>query len=199
MISHRAHGVAGLVVLCVVTATLAGDKKSSRYFRPELEKLEALYGQWKVTVHHYDVRGERVATVEGKEQVGWILNDHAIQREYQTGQGADSYKALGTLTWNDAERRYQGVWFDSVSTTGPTIVTGSWDEDTRTFFFDVETLGKDGSTIRYKVEDRLLESEKRIATTYLVSGDRRTRVLETHYKRARPCPGKFRAMDAIPP
>jgi hypothetical protein len=187
------------MVLSAVSATLGGDKKPSRYFSPELEKLEAFYGEWKVTVHHYDARGERVATVEGKEQVGWILNDHAIRREYQTGQGADSYQALGMLTWNEAKKRYQGVWFDTVSATGPTSVTGEWDEDTQSFTFQAETLGKDGSTIRYKVEDRLLESEKRIATTYLVSGDRLTRVLETHYKRATPCPGKFRSMDAIPP
>ena len=165
MAASRLRCVAGLALLCTAAAAPAGDKKPSRYFSPELEKLEMLYGLWKVTVHHYDAQGERVATVEGKENVTWILNDRTIQREYQTGQGSDAYRALGLLTWNSAEKKYQGVWFDTVSATGLTNVTGEWDEKTQTFTFQAETLGKGGSAIRYKIEDSLLDTEKRIATT----------------------------------
>ena len=195
----RSLGVVGLALLCLAAPSPAGDRKPSRYFSPELEKLEMLYGLWKVTVHHYDTEGERIATVEGKENVTWILDDRAIQREYQTGQGPNTYQALGTLTWNSAEKKYHGVWFDTVSTTGPTSVTGYWDEGARAFVFHAESRAKDGSMVQYRIEDRLIDTEKRIATTYLLDGDRRTKLLETHYQRATPCPGRLRSMEVIPP
>ena len=199
MATPRSLGVVGLALLCLAAPSSAGDPKADRYFSPELEKLELLYGLWKVTVHHYDAQGERVATVEGKENVTWILGDRAIQREYQTGQGPNVYRALGTLTWNTADKTYHGVWFDTVSTTGPTDVTGYWDEDAQAFVFHAESRAKDGARVKYKIEDRLIDSEKRIATTYLLESDRRTKLLETHYKRTTPCPGKLRSMEGIPP
>ena len=171
----------------------AGAPTSSREFaNPQLASLDLYVGTWDVAEEHYDARGHVVATVQGAEEITWILDQHAIRRTYTTSTESRVFRAIGTLTWNKATQQYRGVWFDNVSTTGPTRVTGAWSPDTLTMVFTLESLADDGSTVRYKVVERFLDEERRLATTYLLKGSEVVKRLEVHYKRTIPCPDRLR-------
>lgn len=165
-------------------------EKTVEFASPELARLDLFVGPWSVTESHFNPRGELIATVKGTEEITWILDHRAIRRVYSTATGSTIYKAHGTLTWNNADKKYHGVWFDNVSTAGPTTVTGSWDDQTRTMLFHLDSAGRDGSIVRYRVVERFADPQTRVATTYLIEGSSLIKRMEVEYKRALPCPAK---------
>jgi len=168
----------------------AASEKAIEFASPELARLDVFIGPWSVTENHFNPRGELIATVKGTEDITWILDHRAIRRAYATATDSKVFKANGTLTWNDAEKKYQGVWFDNVSTSGPMTVMGSWDDETKTMIFQVESSGREGSTVRYRVVERITDPQTRVATTYLIDGANLVKRMEVEYKRATPCPAK---------
>ncbi len=200
MLGSRAirRGVIGLVVPAVVgfSAAIAGSK--SDFPNPQVARLEMFSGPWEVSEHHYDAEGDRVATFEGKETNTWILEDHAIRRSYQSGDESRVYRAEGHLTWNEAEKKYHGVWFDNVSSTGPSTVKGEWLESENTFVFFVQSKTMEGVTLTHKVMDHFRDERTRVATTYAVNGDALTKRIEVHYKRDISCPGAQQRFSTIP-
>lgn len=165
-------------------------EKTVEFASPELARLDIFIGPWSVTESHFNPRGELIATVKGTEEITWILDHRAIRRAYSTAPDSTIFKAQGTLTWNNVEKKYHGVWFDNVSTVGPTTVTGSWDDQTRTMLFQVESPGRDGSIVRYRVVERFADPQTRVATTYLIDGSNLVKRMEVEYKRATPCPAR---------
>lgn len=187
-----------LTVCCVSAGVFADDLvKPGEYAAPELERLERFYGLWSVTVDHFGTDGRHVGTVKGREQVNWILDNHAIERNFRSGEKPNIYRAIGTVAWNAVEGKYHGVWFDSTSVNGPTIAKGDWDEKEQAFVFVLESVAEGGKKIRYKVVDSFLGDDSRSSTTFLMDGDRLTKVMETHFKRAMPCPSGPRIIDPI--
>ncbi len=165
-------------------------EKPVEFASPELARLDLFIGPWSVTESHFNPRGELIATAKGTEEITWILDHRAIRRAYSTAPGATIFKANGTLTWNDAEKKYHGVWFDNVSTAGPTTATGTWDDETHTMLFHVESSGREGATVRYRVVEKFPDPQTRMATTYLIDGSNLVKRMEVEYKRATPCPAK---------
>jgi len=153
----------------------------------ELKRLQMYAGSWSVTERHFDAQGEVVATVKGTENVTWLLSGTALRRAYSTDAATSTYHALGTITWNDVEKKYHGVWFDDVSTGGPTISKGDWNEETRTMTMRNERSGPAEKPLVYNVIEKFLDDENRVATTYRVDGSTITKLLEVQYKRIE-CP-----------
>lgn len=162
------------------------------YISPEIAHLALFIGPWRVSEEHFNARGEVVATVKGTEEITWILDRHAIRRVYQSGSGPTIYHAIGTLTWNDVDKKYHGVWFDNVSSAGPTTVTGEWNDEALMMVFTIESFAKDGSVVRHKVVERFINEERRVATTYLIKGTEVVKRIEVRYKRSIPCPARIR-------
>lgn len=164
---------------------------------PEFARLEKLVGRWKVTESHFDSKGEKVAIVKGTEIIEWILDHHAIRREYNSGPDAAMFRAFGILTWNAATDAYEGVWFDNRSTNGPTRTRGQWSDGDNTLTFTVESLDSNGSPLRFELVERYIEDTQRIATTYSLEGDKRIKRLEVNYERGPACPGRIRMVDEL--
>ncbi len=154
---------------------------------PMWDLLDQFAGVWTVTEHHYDALGQVIATVEGTEEVVWILDGHAIERSYTTKTDDKTYKAIGTFVWNDATQTFEGVWFDNRAGGGATISKGSWNEDRRMIHYKLETEGGSGKSTRYEVLDRITSKDTHVATTYVVSGAKRLKRLVVNYKRNEPC------------
>lgn len=184
------------VFLSSAESTARGDEKEPEpeFACPQLATLELFLGPWRVTEDHFDAKGEVVATVRGTEEVAWILDRHAIRRVYTTTTTSTVFRAIGTLTFSDAEDAYRGVWFDNVSTSGPSLVKGEWDAKAKTMVFTVEKRGKDGKVSRYRVVDRFTDEKRRVVTTYLIDGTNTVKLLEVRYRRAIPCPDKLRGI-----
>lgn len=161
---------------------------------PELERLDLFVGAWSVVESHFDPRGEVVATTKGTEEIVWVLDHRAIRRTYTTSGGTSTFRALGLLTWNAMEKKYQGTWYDNVSTLGPTGVKGEWVQDTKTLTLEIESLGSDGKPVRHRVVEKFEGLEKRTATTYRVDGTNLIKRLEVVYQRTTPCPARLRTI-----
>lgn len=156
---------------------------------PQMAPLEWYVGSWKVWEYHFLPDGRKVE-VEGEEKITWIVDKHAVQREYESGPVTRAYRALGQLTWDEKQQTFVGAWYDNAGFAGPSRVTGTWNEEARTFTFALQTQGPDGSTRKYKVVDEFKNDHLRVTTTFLVEGSKETKQLEVHYRRRMPCPGK---------
>jgi hypothetical protein len=170
--------------------------KSSRenFVNPGTAVLELYVGPWSVVEKHYDPQGRVVATVEGTEEIAWIVDEHAIRRTYITSGASSVYRAFGVLSWDDVRESYRGVWLDNASTTGPSTVTGQWQADKQTMIYTVESQTGDGAQTTYKVVDRFVDAEQREATTYRIRGSEVVKLLDVQYKRTVPCPGRLRVI-----
>jgi len=204
-IRRATQSLAGFLIVSTVFAAVvrAGDPPSSPQSKTAtsekpaaasasspLDVLATWLGAWKVVERHYDRKGGVVAVVEGTEENLWTLDEKALRRQYGTKTGTQAFKALGLLTWNDVERKFHGVWFDNASSAGPVTIKGDWEASTQTMVFDAESSGKDRTAVRYRVVERWLDKDRRLATTYLHEGKDVIKTLEVEYVRAEPCPEK---------
>jgi len=194
LFTTRTGSFAGFGALLLYGAALspafAEEKDSVEYPNPQLARLNDLVGTWKVTEQHFNERGDEVASASGTEEIIWMLDRHALKRSYQTATTTTSYTAVGMFTWNESERVYRGVWFDDFSTSGPTMASGDWDEKQSAFVFILEAKGRDGSPLRHRVVERFEDERTRVATTYVLHGDKAVKRLEVRYARTSPCPAR---------
>jgi len=154
--------------------------------------LDQFVGLWNVVEQHLDPSGQVTATVKGTEEITWVLDHHAIRREYSTKSDSAAYKATGFLTWNDASKAYNGIWFDNISVAGPTTVTATWDDKSRSMTFTAEGPDRAGGRQAYKTIEQFESDETRVATTFRIRGSEVTKILEVRYQRAAPCPDRLR-------
>ena len=199
MIHSRILGTAIVAILSCACGTewAQGQPQQIEYVNSEMERLERYFGLWSVTERHFDARGKSVGVVKGREEVEWILKDHAIKRTYRTGTKPNVFEAIGLLTWNTAERKYRGVWMDNASTLGPTTVTGEWNPKTEVLVFTLDAVGQDGKKVRYRVIEKFDDADTRHTTTYAMEGEKLIKRLEVQYKRAAPCPDKLRTVAPL--
>jgi len=169
-------------------ASQVEDGEEAELAWPELQVCERYLGAWKLVEHHYNAEGKVVATVEGAEEVTWIVGNRAIQRRYISGARKALYRAVGTLTWNKVEGKYHGVWFDSASDDGPRTVKGNWDEKSQTLTFIMEVKGKDGPPTTHKIVEKFVNEQRRVTTTFRVDGDKTVKLLEIDADRISHCP-----------
>ncbi len=154
---------------------------------PMWDVLDQLAGVWSVTEHHYNALGQIIATVEGTEEVVWVLDGYAIERSYTTKSGDELYKAVGTFVWNESAQAFEGVWFDNRNGGGATISKGVWKENPRMIHYKLEPASASSKSTKYEVLDRFLSKDTHEATTYTISGSDRLKRLVVHYKRSEPC------------
>jgi len=154
---------------------------------PMWDVLDKLSGAWIVKEHHYNALGQVIATVEGTEEIVWVLDGYAIERTYTTKSGDELYKAVGTFVWNEAAQVFEGVWFDNLSGGGATISKGVWNEDKRLIHYKIEPVSDSRDAVRYEVLDRMLSKDSHEATTYTISGANRLKRLVVNYKRSESC------------
>ena len=197
-----------LVLLIAIVATVPGhaaEETSKEYTGlrtatgvkvdfAELIPLDLFVGPWRVVENHFNARGEIIATVKGSEEITWVLDRRAIRRIYTTSTDTSVFRAIGMLTWNAVEKLYHGVWFDNRAKTGPVTMKAEWFPESNTMEFAVETRGEDGTPMRYKVVERFVDHKRRVATTFLTTGDTVVKRMEVEYIRTVPCPDRIRVV-----
>lgn len=152
------------------------------------KRLLLLVGAWRFKEQHFDEAGDVIAEVRGTEEVSWQLDKHAVRRVYTRPADGSVYRAECLLTFNSVKNRYEGVWLDNVSVTGPRPFNGTWDDQTKTMSFVLTAMDADGATQQYRIVERFFGDSHRIATTYRLRDKEVIKVLEVSYRRAVPCP-----------
>ena len=173
----------------------AARKEPPPFPSAELAVLDRFAGPWSVRETHYNARGDTIGSAKGAEETGWMLDRKVLHRTYTTGEEGSPFRALGMITWNPVSKRYEGTWFDNTGACGPTTISGTWDESSKTMTFTLSSAAPDGKTVEHKVIDRFLDDEHRIATTFKVEGSRIEKVIEVQFSRTIPCPAKIGIID----
>ncbi len=180
-----------LATLCAVPTfaqTSTNAKNEPDFARPELATLDLFIGAWTVRENHFDTQGRTVGSVTGTEEISWSLDRHVIRRSYSTFTEPTVYRAKGTLGWNELDKRFEGTWYDNFYFRGPTRVTATWNDETKTMIHEIEARAEDGSTTKYKRVEQFLNEKRRVATTYEITGDTVIKRMVVNYKRSVPCP-----------
>lgn len=169
------------------SAKNAKDAKMA-FINEGTKRLLLLAGAWRFKEQHFDELGNVIAEVRGTEEVSWQLDKHAVRRVYTRPADGSVYRAECLLAYNAAQNRYEGVWLDNVSVTGPRPFTGSWNDQTKTITFELAAMDVDGAAQQYRIVERFLDDSRRVATTYRLRKKEVIKVLEVTYRRAVPCP-----------
>lgn len=177
--------------------TTTGNENSSRkddndtkaeFVNEGTKRLVLLVGAWRFKEQHFDVAGNVIAEVRGTEEVSWRLDKRAARRVYTRPTDGSVYRAECLLAYNAAQDRYEGVWMDNITVSGPRSFTGSWDEQTKTITYVLTAMDQDGATQQYRIVERFLDDERRSTTTYRLRKQEVIKLLEVTYRRAVPCP-----------
>lgn len=180
--------VAALFCLAVAATGFAGSESAPA--EPRVA-LELLVGYWDVVEVHFDERGQQIASVKGTEENIWILDRQALQRTYITHSASGDYKAIGTFTESTGDKQLVGVWFDNVAGSGPRSATATWRPDDRTTVYTLAASDDSGGG-KYQIIEKFTDEKTRVATTFLVDGNKISKRLEVTYTRSQPCPDKLR-------
>lgn len=188
-----------LLIVCLCAASLPDSlaklkepaDKNPAFAVPELAVLDRFSGPWEVKESHFNKRGEVVATARGTEEGTWVLDRRTLRRTYTTGEEGSLYRAVGLISWDAGAKKYRGMWFDNTSANGPTTLAGSWDEAARAMTYSLYASDAEAKPVEFKVIDKFVEDERRVATTYRVTGGAIEKVIEVEYVRARPCPSNL--------
>ena len=164
------------------------NKEPAAFASAELAVLDRFAGPWNVAESHFNTRGEVVGSAKGIEDGAWVLDRKVLQRTYTTGEEGRLFRAIGMISWNPALKRYEGTWFDNASISGPSALSGVWDEAAKTMTFTLTSSAPDGKAVQHKVIDKFLDDEHRVVTTFKVDGALVEKVIEVQFKRAVPCP-----------
>ncbi len=202
---HIRHPRGGLIIASTLLATglLATAAISQQESAKEsasstgLDVLNRYLGAWTLTEHHFDAKGKVIATVKGTEEIGWVLDEHAIQRTYISKSDTLTFRAIGLLTFNAVEESYDGTWMDNVSKSGPTSVTGRWDPKQSAMIFKYTAKGANKVAKEFQVIDRFTSESTRVATTFEITGGTVQKRMEVEYKRIVPCPPTLRMLPDI--
>ena len=179
------------------TQTATGTKRSSgktdndtkaEFVNAGTRRLVLLVGAWRFKEQHFDEAGNVIAEVRGTEEVSWRLDKRAARRVYTRPSDGSVYRAECLLAYNAAQDRYEGVWMDNITVSGPRSFTGTWDEPTKTITYVLTAMDADGATQHYRIVERFLDDERRSTTTYRLRKQEVIKLLEVTYRRAVPCP-----------
>lgn len=169
----------------------------ARFVNEATERLVLLVGAWRFKEQHFDETGKVIAEVRGTEEVSWQLDKHAVRRVYTRPADGSVYRAECLLAFNAAQNRYEGVWLDNVTVTGPRSFTGIWDGQTKTITYVLTGMDADGATQLYRIVERFLDDERRVATTYRLRKQAVIKLLEVSYRRAVPCPASSQVQQIL--
>ncbi len=179
--------VFSVCALLVMPAAFGGQE--SNVGRDEHQApLERLVGLWNCIEYHFNEIGEEVAQVEAFEQIDWVLDRNVIRRNYSRSIGRKTYRAIGMISWNPAAKRYEGAWFDNVSTSGSSVVMGQWEQAKLQFTFELKTVSSQGKTLTYTVIETFIDENNRESTTYEHRGQELIKRMKVVYQRTAPCP-----------
>jgi len=178
----------GLHPRLIAQAAEKDKKHAPMTFAQAMQVLQQWLGGWTAVERHFDSAGHLAGETKGTEETRLILDDRAIERVYRSAGTAEVYEAQGTFTYDESDGSFIGVWFDNRSTFGPTQSKATWDPETRTMVYENMRSGPGGAVETYRTVERLLDAERRQATTYRVRGQEVIKLLEVSYTRAQPCP-----------
>ena len=106
--------------LLVASMALAQEPQMPDMKPPkEMEKLHGMVGTWKGKEKHFDPSGAEPTETESTIVNKLVLGGHFIQGEYKSSMaGFGEFSGMQMLSYDPQTKKYQMVWFDSMSNIG---------------------------------------------------------------------------------
>ena len=82
----------------------------------EHEVLRAFEGTWKAAVNFWMKPGTQPVRAEGRMVSEWILGGRFLQQRYTSDFMGSPFAGQGLFGYNNVDRRYEGLWIDTLST-----------------------------------------------------------------------------------
>lgn len=101
----------------------------------------------------------------------WVMDGKFLKQDYKGKIFEDTFSGLGYTGYSTVDKKYQGIWFDSMSTT-MYYAEGSVSDDGKTF----TTTGKEtdpmtGQTAEYKDVTVVTDNDHHTMTRYYITPD----------------------------
>lgn len=109
---------------------LAGPGVASAQQPPELKRLDAMVGRWRVEVELKATPLTQAAAATGTEQCEWFAGRHVVCRSEAKG-GQLTYNQMRTISYVPARREYAAYTVDGLGTA--LLASGQVDGNTWTF------------------------------------------------------------------
>jgi hypothetical protein len=118
------------VTRLVLTAVFALPFPVAAQQSPELKRLEAMVGRWRVDVELKATPLTQATTASGTEECEWFAGRHVVCRSEAKGP-AGTYSQMRTLSYVPARKEYSVYAVDSLGTA--LLASGQMSGDTWTF------------------------------------------------------------------
>lgn len=80
------------------------------------QRLDALIGKFKVTVHSWETADAKEQTSEGSSSSEWILGNRFVQEKFEGSMMGQPFTGIGLTGYDNSTSKYQSFWIDSMGT-----------------------------------------------------------------------------------
>jgi len=94
---------------------------------PQHKLLEQFEGSWIAEVKEFNTDGSVKSTSPGKMSCKMTLGGRFVHAECESSWEGMSFKGAGMMGYNNADKRVESMWVDSMGT-GMLMMTGQWDD-----------------------------------------------------------------------
>jgi len=153
---------------------------------PEHKRLREFVGTWKVEHKMRHAPDSEPVVSHGTEVVKPVLDGRGLSVAYESTGPEGPYKGVGLMTWNMGKQKYQSVWLSIYSYFGPDMSWGTYDEESRTWEWEMAMTGPDGKKIPARGVSTSPSKNTKIFTFYTSDEDgEEFEMMEFTYTRAK--------------
>ncbi len=150
------------VVVCVAGAGVARAQFQTP--GPEHDKFKEQVGTWDVVMDMAGQQSKGTATYKLICGGMWLAND------FQGDFGGMKFEGRGVDGYDQAKKKYVGVWTDSMSS-APMVMEGSYDPKTKMLVMTGEGPGPDGKPQKFKNTTEMKDKDHFTFKMYMVQPD----------------------------
>lgn len=147
---------------------------------PEHEVFEHAVGKWKTQIKSYFPDPENPELSKGSAEFKLLMGGRYLQQRFTGKIGGEKFEGLGINGYDTAQKKYVGVWIDSMGT-GIMHSEGTYDGATHTmteFGESHSPLGK----VRMKMVSKPIDENQFLFTMHMLTpGGGETKMMEITY------------------
>jgi hypothetical protein len=161
----------------------AMEKLMAEYARvtDKHEGFKHLVGRW-TTEMKCNMSSAGPQTGKGQATFRLLLGGRFLQQSFQGTMGDQNFQGLGISGYDNAQKKYVGVWMDSMGT-GIMHTTGSYDEKTHVMTELGEFVSPAGP-MKMKMVTKPVDENKFTFTMSMLSAEGEQKMIEIIYTRA---------------
>jgi len=155
----------------------AGDMGEMMKMYEELAKPGAFHawlakfeGEWETSLQIIGADGVAMPAEKGTMSYEMEIGGRYLEMEYLAKFMGKDFEGGGTLAYNNVDKRFESVWWDSMST-GIMMMTGQADADGKVLTMSGEATEADGSKSKMKEVMTIISQKEHRSDFYRVTPD----------------------------